>query len=107
MRALASSVLVFEAIVVLLAIPVALTLTDVERPLILAGGGALAAALLLLPAFLGRPSAYALGWLLQLLLLLSGLVLPAMFVLGALFTGLWALSLWLPARVERRRPPAQ
>jgi Protein of unknown function (DUF4233) len=106
-RALASSVLVFEAVVVLLAIPVALSLTDISRAPILIGGGALALACLLLPAFLRRPGAYAVGWGLQLVLILSGFVVPAMFLLGVLFTALWALGLWLAVKVERQRRAAQ
>jgi hypothetical protein len=106
-RALASSVLVFEAIVVLLAIPVALTLTDADRTLVLVGGAVLALTCLLLPAFLRRPGAYAIGWVVQLVLVLSGFVVPAMFVLGVLFAALWALGLRLATKAERRRPAAQ
>lgn len=101
MRRLCATVLVFEAIVIGLAIPVAITIE--HEPHLAAGvaGGVLAACAVLLAAVVGRPG---LGWtlaagsLLQVAMIATGLVVPAMFVLGAVFTALWAVAIWLGLR---------
>jgi len=99
MRALTSAVLVMEAIVIGLAIPVALV----------AGGqpaavgwllGALALLALLLPAAFGRPFFEPAGWLLQGAVLACGLLEPMLLVLGGMFALLWWTALRLGRRVE-------
>lgn len=91
MRVLCSSVLAFEAIVVLLAIPVALNVGDFadRTALVVWGGFGLAVLLLLAIGTLRRPWGLAVGWVLQALVVASGIVVPAMFVMGAVFAALW------------------
>jgi hypothetical protein len=100
MRRLCATVLVFEAIVIGLAIPVAITIE--HEPHAAAGvGGVLAAVAVLLAAVVGRPGqrwALAAGSLLQVAVIAAGLVVPAMFVLGAVFAALWAVAIWLGYR---------
>ena len=93
--------LVFEAIVIGLAIPVAITIE--HEPHMAAGvaGGVLAAVAVLLAAVVGRPGqgwTLAAGSLLQVAVIATGVVVPAMFVLGAIFAGLWAGAIWLGLR---------
>jgi hypothetical protein len=91
MKVLCSSVLAFEAIVVLLAIPVALNfgvLAD-RTGLVVGGGVGLAVLLLLAIGTLRRPWGLTVGWVLQALVIASGFVVPAMFIMGAVFTVLW------------------
>lgn len=96
MRLLTSSVLVLQAIVIGLAIPVAL---------VVEGGsaatawllGALALACLLLPALGDRPGFVAAGWVLQALMIACGLLVPMMTGLGAVFAALW----WTAVRLGR------
>jgi Protein of unknown function (DUF4233) len=99
-KVLCSSVLAFEAVVVLLAIPVALNFGSVpERTgLVVAGGFALAALLLVAIGTLRRPWGLTAGWVLQVAVVLSGFVVPAMFVMGAVFAALW----WLAIHVGRK-----
>ncbi|MFE7631729.1 DUF4233 domain-containing protein [Kocuria sp. NPDC057446] len=102
----ASSVLVMEAFVAFFA---ALTaygvlgreLGDGARTAILAGGAALALLLVLAPAVLGRPWGYAAGWVLQVLLLATGLVLPTMFFVGGLCVLAWWYAVRTGARLDR------
>lgn len=98
MRAIAASILVFEAIIVLLAIPVAITLGDVDPVWAGVGGGLLAVACLVTAGLLRHAWGYTVGWVLQGLLIASGLVVTAMFILGTLFAVLWFVGL----RVGRR-----
>ena len=101
MRRLCATVLIFEAIVIGLAIPVAITIE--HEPHLAAGvaGGVLVAVAVLLAAVVGRPGqgwTLAAGSLLQVAVIATGLVVPAMFVLGAVFAVLWAAAIWLGLR---------
>jgi len=100
---LTSSVLVMEAIVLLLAIPVA----------VVAGGrpgsvgwvlAALALACALLPGMFSRPYFVPVGWVLQIAVVACGFIAPMMFVLGAAFAALWWTALRLARNAEAARP---
>ncbi len=97
---LCASVLVFEAIVVGLAIPVALSLTDADPALVGWGFGGLALACLVCAGLLGRRWGITLGWVLQVLILLTGLVVTTMVVLGVLFAALWFAAVHYGGRVD-------
>lgn len=103
MRRLLATVLVFEAIVIALAIPVAISIGH-DRPATAGtAGGVLAFAAVLLAGVAGRPRArWALiaGTVLQVLLIAAGVVVPAMYALGVIFAALWLLALWLGRRYE-------
>ena len=101
MRRLCATVLVFEAIVIGLAIPVAITIDHRSHLSAGVAGGVLAGVAVLLAAVVGRPGqgwALVAGSLLQVAVIAAGLVVPAMFVLGAIFAGLWAVAIWLGLR---------
>jgi hypothetical protein len=100
-RMLAASVLACEALVVVFAVLVAKDLADVPTGTIVAVGTGAALACLLLAGLLRHRWAYAAGSVLQALLVLSGLVVPAMFLVGGVFAGLWVLALYLAHRVHR------
>ncbi|MDH4160523.1 MAG: DUF4233 domain-containing protein [Actinomycetota bacterium] len=101
MRAIAASVLVFEALVVALAIPVAITLSDTDPVAAIVGGGLVALACLVVAGMLRRPLGYQLGWGLQVVVVATGFVVPAMFFLGALFAVLWGVGLAVGRKGER------
>jgi hypothetical protein len=94
---------VFEAIIVGLAIPVAIDLGDVDPAVAGLGGGALALVCLMTAGLLRFPWGYAVGWVLQAVLVLSGFVVTAMFILGVLFAILWAVGLHVGRRGEELR----
>jgi hypothetical protein len=61
----------------------------------------LAAIAVLLAAVVGRPRqgwALVAGSVLQVAVIAAGIVVPAMFVLGAIFAALWAVAIWLGLR---------
>jgi len=104
---LGSTVLAREAIVVLLAIPVALVVVRPERPGLVAGALALLALLCVLAiGAVTRPQGPAVGWVLQGLVIASGLIVPAMFALGAIFALLWFAAVRLGTRADAARAAA-
>jgi hypothetical protein len=102
MKRLCATVLIMEAIVIGLAIPVALT---VEHASGKAAGtaGAVLAGIAVLLAVLAR---WLLRWtlvggsMLQLVAIASGAIVPPMYALGPIFAALWATAIWLGWRAE-------
>jgi Protein of unknown function (DUF4233) len=109
LRQLCGTVLVMEAIVIGLAIPVAIVMEHVHRGVAGAVGGALAVCALLLSGVVGRPG---MGWALwagsalQVLVIAAGAVVPAMYILGAIFAALWVTGIWLARRLQTPAAPA-
>jgi hypothetical protein len=106
-RGICSAVLVFEGLVVFFATLVALDLSDIDNATLWWVGGTAAVACLLVPGLLGHRCGYVVGSVLQVLLIASGIVVPTMFFLGALFAALWFLALVLGRRVERLQAAAR
>lgn len=73
---------------------------DEDSTSYLVGGSALAVACLVTMVVLKRPWGVTLGWVLQALTVLSGLVHPAMFVVAAIFLVLWLASLYWGHRMD-------
>jgi Protein of unknown function (DUF4233) len=104
MRRLCAMVLVMEAVVIGLAIPVAITV-DRASPALAAVGGGLAVATAVLAGIIGRPGMlwpYVAGSVLQVVVIAGGIVVPVMFALGMIFAGLWATAIWLGYRAGYR-----
>jgi hypothetical protein len=97
MRRLAGSVLVFEAIVIILAIPVAINVAGVDPAPAISAGLGLAVAAVVVAARVDRPGGVVAGWIVQALVLASGLIVPIMALLGAIFAALWYGALRLVA----------
>jgi hypothetical protein len=106
-RGILAAVLVFEGLVVFFATLVALDLSDVPDATLWTVGSVFALACFLLAGFLRRPWALAVGGSLQVALVATGLVVPVMFVLGALFAALWFFAIYLGRRVERLQEAAR
>jgi len=102
-KRLCATVLLMETIVIGLAIPVAVQIDHVSlRRAGLVGGAAVLAAVLLAAAARRLPRlTLAGGSLLQLLVIISGVVVPVLYFLGAIFAALWIIGIWLGHRVER------
>ena len=106
LRQLCGTVLVMEAVVIGLAIPVAIVMEHVHRGVAGGVGGSLAVCALLLSGVVGRPG---MGWALwagsalQALVIAAGAVVPAMYILGVIFAALWVTGIWLARRLQ---PPA-
>ncbi|WP_022888073.1 DUF4233 domain-containing protein [Agromyces italicus] len=108
-RSLASIVLAFETIVVFLAALVIWGLaqggTEQALPswVALAAGGVIILGLIATMGLLRFEWAYVLGWTLQVLIVASGFLNPAMFVVGALFGGMWWYCMVVGSRIDRER----
>lgn len=103
MRVLGSTVLVLEALVVLLAIPIAINVSDANATYALIIGIALAGLLVLTVGVITKPIAVPIGWALQVLVIASGIVVPTMFFIGGLFALLWFYAVRNGQRVDRAR----
>jgi hypothetical protein len=112
LRQLCGTVLIMEAVVIGLAIPVAIALEHLGHGVAGGVGGGLAVCALLLSGLVGRPG---MGWalwagtILQVLVIASGVVVPAMYVLGVVFGALWITGIWLARRLQTpaaSAPPA-
>jgi Protein of unknown function (DUF4233) len=97
---MAAPVLFFEALIVALAIPVALTLTDASNAAVGWTFGGLSVACLLCAGLLRHAWAYGLGSVLQVAVLACGLIVPTMVVLGVVFGALWFAALRYGRRVD-------
>ena len=102
MRRLCATVLVFEAIVIGLAIPVAVVIGHASPALEGGAGTAAVLAAVLLAGMVGRWGRwpYVAGTVLQALVVAFGVVVPVMFFLGAVFAALRVIGMRLGYRVE-------
>lgn len=102
MKRLLVTVLSMEAIIALLAIIPAKQLGGVSVATAGAVCGAVAVIAFLLCGFVGRGKAglYA-GSVFQAVVIASGVLLPAMYILGVIFAALWFTGIWLGRKWER------
>ncbi len=100
-RILASATLSMEALVVVFGLIVAANFSSVPLATVIVVGAVAALACVVVAGLLRHPWAYGAGWVLQVLILLSGVVVPTMWFLGAVFLLLWALALHFGAKAER------
>jgi len=99
-KVLAPAILLLEAIVVGLAIPVAV---------VVGGGGARAAwvlgaltlVLVVASGVARRPQGVAIGWVCQVLVLLAGFVVPALAFVGLVFLGVWVVAVIYGGKADR------
>lgn len=112
MRRLCATVLIFEAIVIGLAIPVAIKVEHTTPGAVGPAGGGLAAAAVLIAVAVsmrttgmrGLRIALIAGSILQILMIASGALVAAMYGLGVIFAGLWAIAICLGRSAERTQP---
>ncbi|MBT2513572.1 DUF4233 domain-containing protein [Arthrobacter sp. ISL-30] len=99
----ASTVLLLEAFVAFFATLVVFGLRrgEVNPALILGVGIGLSIVLVFACAFLSRPWGIGLGWVLQLVLILTGIAEPTMYVVGALFAACWWYGIRAGIRIDR------
>jgi hypothetical protein len=102
LKRLLVTVLSMEAVVVLLAIVPAKQLGHASAGTAGAVCGGIAIVALLLCGYVGRGrgALYA-GSVFQALVIASGVLLPAMYILGVIFAALWFTGIWLGRKWER------
>jgi hypothetical protein len=107
-RQLCGTVLIMEAVVIALAIPVAIVMEHLHHSVAGGVGGGLAVCALLLGGLVGRPG---MGWAiwagtaLQAVVIAAGVVIHAMYALGVIFAALWITGIWLARRLQTPLPP--
>jgi hypothetical protein len=101
-KRLSATVLIFEAIVIGLAIPVAVRIDHLAPSAAGLTGGIAAVAAVVLAAVARRHLGFTLvaGSLLQAFVIVAGSVVPVMYFLGGIFAALWTIGIWLGYRVE-------
>lgn len=110
----ASTILMLEAFVVLFAtlavfglraVPkgVSGSVPDVSAGVIWAVGGGLAVILIVLGRMVSRPGGYIAGTVAQVPVLLSGFLVPMMFIVGTIFVIMWFVALHLGVKIDRER----
>ena len=106
MRRLCGTVLAMEAVIALLAIVPAKVLGHTSAGTAAAVCGAVALVAIVLSGVVGkRPWALYAGSVLQLAVIACGVLLPTMYVLGAIFAALWFTGIWLARKWEREPGP--
>ena len=102
MKRLCATVLIMEAIVMGLSIPVAVQIDHLAPHTAGLTGGVAAVAAVVFAALARRllPVTLVGGSLLQVFVIASGAVVPAMYFLGGIFAALWTIGIWLGYRVE-------
>ena len=100
MKVLCSAVLGFEALIVALAIPVALSLGSYNGRVVGWGGLVLSLLCLVEISILRRSGNLWLGHLVQIAIVASGFVVPVMFILGAIFSALWICAIYFGRKAE-------
>jgi len=106
MRVLGTTVLVFEWLVLALGIPVAVNTAGVSAG---AAWTVFAVATVLIALSVGtitKPTGVVLGWLVQIVIILSGLVVPLLALLGIIFAGLYYAAIRLSRRVDEAKAAA-
>lgn len=99
-RLLAVVVLLAEALVIGFATLVARDLADVSDSRVYLAGGVGALLCVLAAALLRSRVGFVLGWVVQLLLVASGVWVPAMLVIGSGFAALWVVVLVQGSRAD-------
>lgn len=100
-------VLIFEVIVYGLSVPVMIFNSNVPGGVAGGLGGAAAALALVSAGLMRTPVGYPAGWLTQLAGIALGFATPIMFVVGAMFAGIWIMIFVFGRRLEKRNLPGK
>lgn len=103
MRMLCSSTLIGEFFIIGFAGLVAMKDEDLTQATVWTVSGIAMLLCVLLCGFVTRPGGVQFGWVLQIALFVSGLVVPMMFILGAAFGGLWWASVHYGRKIDEAK----
>ena len=105
---LAPIVLGFEAIVVFLAGLTVFGLKTlpegVEQWWGIVGGGVVGLACIVIAGMITKPWAIPAGWIIQIIIALSAILVPAILLVVVIFGGMWGYATIMGARLDARRP---
>ncbi|MGW7548866.1 DUF4233 domain-containing protein [Streptomyces sp. NPDC054770] len=103
MRTLCSSTLIGEFFVIGFAALVAMKDADLSAATVWLVSGIAMALCVALCGVITRPGGVALGWALQIALVASGIFVPTMYFLGAVFAGLWWASVHYGKKIDEAK----
>jgi hypothetical protein len=104
---LGSIVLGFELLVVFLGALVLFGLNALPVAVALGGGAALIVLMIVAIGLLRSQVGVWLGWAIQLIVVAAGFLVPAFFIVGAIFTAMWAYCMVMGARLDRNNQAAR
>lgn len=102
-ESLLSIVLVLEAMLVFFVSLTVFGLEVLPAPIALGGGAVLIVILLMAGRLLRYPWGIWVGWVLQAVLIATGMLLPVMYVVGAVFVGIWVYCFVKGRQIDRQR----
>lgn len=107
-RALSSILMAFESLVVFFATLVAfgtkaLGPSTENAATVWVVGLTLAVIFIVTPAVLGKPGSYAFGWVLQIVVVFTGVWVPLMYVVGGIFLCLWIWAMVAGGTIDKAR----
>ncbi|MFE9607314.1 DUF4233 domain-containing protein [Streptomyces sp. NPDC006012] len=103
MRTLCSSTLIGEFFVIGFAGLVAMKNPDLSTSTVWTVSGIAMFLCLLLCGVVTRPGGVVFGWVLQIVLVASGFVVPTMFVLGVMFGALWWAAVHFGRKIDEAK----
>lgn len=103
MRTLCASTLIAEVFVIGFAALVAMKDPGLSGSTVWTVSGIAMFLCLALCGVVTRPGGIALGWVLQIALIVSGFVLPTMFFMGAIFAALWWASVHYGRKIDEAK----
>ncbi|RNL78799.1 DUF4233 domain-containing protein [Nocardioides marmorisolisilvae] len=106
-RRLCSAILFLEAVVLGLSTPVMISVESVDKSQALWIGLGLTVACLLVAGMLRKPWAYGVGWAIQIAAVALGVLVTAMYVLGAIFLLLWLAAVRIGRLIDTDRAAAE
>lgn len=95
--------LAFESMVIFFATLVGFGLKVADAAAVFSVGGAFVLVMILMPAVLGSKYSYYFGWLVQILVTLTGIWVPLMWFVGAIFICLWAWAMIAGSTIDKAR----
>lgn len=105
-RGMCAAIVSMEGLAVALAAPVMISIGGVSAGLALPLGLGFFVACILVAGLLRRPWAYWVGWVLQVVAIAMGFLIPVMFVVGVIFAVLWGMADILGRKIESERAAA-
>jgi Protein of unknown function (DUF4233) len=100
---LGSIVLGVELLVVFLGALVLFGLHTLPAAIALGGGLGMAVAIGITIGLLRYRWGFAIGWILQAIIVATGFLVPAFFVVGVIFTGMWTYCMITGSRLDRAK----
>ncbi|SDK81516.1 Protein of unknown function [Nocardioides sp. YR527] len=105
-RGMCAAIISMEGLAVALAAPVMISIGGVSAGLALPLGLGFFVACIVVAGMLRRPWAYWVGWVLQVVAIGMGFLIPIMFVVGVIFAVLWGMADILGRKIESERAAA-